>query len=94
MMRRVALIFFLVFGACAKEVNQGDCSAVCAQLAEMLQADRVVQGQAPSEGLKPDNAEGLHNMDRCVSDCVNHSNEEQLDCLRAAATLDAWQACQ
>lgn len=93
MTRWVVIFVLLTIVGCRKEVDREDCTRVCTNLAKMLQADRVSQGQHGAEGLQSQNTKGLHNIERCVMDCEKHSDEDQLECLNAAQNLQAWQAC-
>lgn len=93
-MIRLCITFALLsVWACSEPVAPDDCRVVCANLAEMLQADRVSNGQEAASGLKPHQENGARNLTVCLKDCLDNSSVEQLDCLKKATNLQSWQAC-
>ena len=87
------VLLWVALSACTKEIDPNECSSVCGRLAELLQKERISQQLDEVEGLQPDSGQGRHNIERCTADCVAHSNEEQLKCLKASQTLEDWKAC-
>ena len=88
-----AVLLWIAFSACTEKIDPSECSTVCGRLAELLQQERIGQQLDEVEGLQPDSEPGGHNIERCTADCVAHSNEEQLKCLKASKTLEDWKAC-
>ena len=94
MMKALVLtLFLLALSSCAKEADPQVCRSVCMRLSELLQEERSLQGLDEVDGLKKNSASGTHNIERCTSDCVKYSNEDQLECLKAVQNLEDWAAC-
>ncbi len=78
---------------CPRRPEPAACERACAHLADLLRAERAERGLDAPDGLVPAHPTGRANVAECGRTCAEEGRAEELECLLAAESVDAWIRC-